>query len=244
MKAKWHIGCSGFHYDHWKNIFYPESVKKKEWFEFYATQFNTLELNVTFYRFPTVQMFRSWHERSPDNFSFSVKVPRLITHFNKLNNSAGLTQSFYDLVASGLGKKAGCILFQMPPSFHYTSDNFERVLAIADRSFKNVFEFRHSSWWNEDVKNTFQKAKLGFCGISHPDLPDGITVTDKWTYFRFHGLKRLYSTLYSEKQLDDFIKSIRKKDIEEIFIYFNNDVKGYAIMNATYMRDKTGGYWD
>ena len=106
MRAiKWHIGCSGFHYREWKHKFYPEKLPQKRWFEFYSTQFNTLELNVTFYRFPQLAVLEGWYERSPSDFSFAVKAPRLITHYKQFNECESLLNDFYDTVQKGLKER-------------------------------------------------------------------------------------------------------------------------------------------
>jgi uncharacterized protein YecE (DUF72 family) len=102
---QWHIGCSGFHYKHWKEIFYPKEVPQRKWFEHYCEHFKTLELNVTFYRFPQIPMLQSWYERSPADFYFSVKAPRLITHFKKMNDCEKFLNDFYHTVEVGLKKK-------------------------------------------------------------------------------------------------------------------------------------------
>src|SRR3954464_5011246 len=108
----WFIGCSGFHYKHWKNVFYPEGLPQKKWFDFYCQHFNTLELNVTFYRFPQLSFLQTWHTKSPDNFRFAVKAPRAITHYKKFNDSYELLSSFYDTINNGLQAKLGPVLFQ------------------------------------------------------------------------------------------------------------------------------------
>lgn len=113
---EWHIGCSGFHYKHWKEIFYPKNVPQRLWFEFYWQHFNTLELNVTFYRFPKVSMLESWYKRSAPDFIFSVKAPRLITHYKKMNDCEKLLSDFYQTVQEGLKEKTGCVLFNFHPN--------------------------------------------------------------------------------------------------------------------------------
>src|SRR5688572_11612791 len=111
---KWHIGCSGYHYKEWKGIFYPDKLPQRKWFEFYSGEFDTIELNVTFYRFPQVSFLRSWYERSAPGFSFSVKVPRLITHYKQFNDSARMMNDFYTSVREGLQDKLGPVLFNYP----------------------------------------------------------------------------------------------------------------------------------
>ncbi|HEU4862054.1 MAG TPA: DUF72 domain-containing protein, partial [Chitinophagaceae bacterium] len=115
--TKWEIGCSGFHYKGWKGIFYPETLPQRAWFRFYAEKFNTLELNVTFYRFPVLKSLEKWHDVSPDNFSFAVKAPRLITHYKKFSDCARLLDDFYNLITKVLKNKLGPVFFQLPPKY-------------------------------------------------------------------------------------------------------------------------------
>src|SRR5687768_9900518 len=109
--VKWKIGCSGYHYGEWKGMFYPEGLAKSKWFDFYCQHFSTIELNVTFYKFPRVQFLKNWYSKSPLHFTFSVKAPRLITHFKKFKDSQRYLSDFYNTVREGLQEKAGCILF-------------------------------------------------------------------------------------------------------------------------------------
>src|ERR1700712_4723427 len=115
----WHIGCSGFHYKHWKGAFYPNNLAQKRWFEFYTEQFSTLELNVTFYRFPRLEVLRAWYEKAPADFRFAVKAPKAITHFKQFHGTVDMLTSFYNTIREGLQKKLGPVLFQFPPRFHY-----------------------------------------------------------------------------------------------------------------------------
>jgi uncharacterized protein YecE (DUF72 family) len=159
---EWHIGCSGFHYKDWKGRFYPEDLPQKKWFDYYCQHFKTLELNVTFYRFPQLSFLQTWFDKSPDDFRFSVKAPRAITHYKKFNDSVDMITSFYDTINNGLQHKLGPVLFQLPPSFHYDEGKLERVLNSLNPSFMNVFEPRHISWWNNDVYNELAKKALPF----------------------------------------------------------------------------------
>src|SRR4051812_15940918 len=129
---KWHIGCSGFQYRHWRPGFYPEKLAQSKWFLFYAEHFKTLELNVTFYRFPNKVMVDSWYRKSPEDFSFAVKAPRAITHYKKFNDSTSLIESFYNTISDGLKEKLGCVLFQLPPNYHFSEDNLEKITTQLD----------------------------------------------------------------------------------------------------------------
>src|SRR5437868_13191221 len=110
---QWHIGCSGYHYSSWKEVFYPKDLPQKKWFDFYASRFDTLELNVTFYRFPQLRFLQNWYSISPDGFSFAVKAPRLITHFKQFNECERLLDDFYTTTKEGLAEKLGPLLFQL-----------------------------------------------------------------------------------------------------------------------------------
>ena len=194
--AKWWIGCSGFHYQHWIGSFYPEDLPKRKWFEFYCEHFHTLELNVTFYRFPQLSFLQSWYKRSPDDFSFAVKAPRAITHYKKFNDTEKLISDFYSTIEEGLQEKLGCVLFQMPPRFDYTEERLEKIINSLDPSFNNVLEFRHESWWQQHVYDKLAKHKITFCGMSHPSLPDEIVQNTSVLYYSMHGVPNLYQSPY------------------------------------------------
>lgn len=230
---QWHIGCSGFHYKGWKEIFYPKEVPQKKWFEYYAEHFNTLELNVTFYRFPQISMLESWYDRSPANFSFSVKAPRLITHYKKMNDCEKFLNDFYQTLEEGLKEKIGCVLFQFPPLYSFTEERLERLINNLHSEFPNVVEFRHSSWWNEEVYKKLGQNKITFSGMSHPLLPDNVVVNTSLLYYRMHGVPDLYRSSYSSSFLKKIIAEIKLyPGVKKVFIYFNNDYEGVAVKNA------------
>jgi uncharacterized protein YecE (DUF72 family) len=228
----WWIGCSGFSYYHWKEKFYPKSVPQKMWLEYYCQFFNTVELNVTFYRMPALNVFKSWKERSPDDFKYTVKAPRLITHYDRFNNSKESALLFYDRVINGLEEKLGTVLFQLHPQMEFSEELLEKIISTLDPAFKNVIEFRHSSWWNQEVYNTLKKEKISFCGISYPRLPDEVICTNEILYYRLHGVPRLYRSDYSNEKLQMVFNEIKSSGAKEAFIYFNNDAEGHAINNA------------
>src|ERR1700760_568766 len=117
-----YIGCSGFYNKDWKELFYPKGLAQSKWFEYYCTQFNTLELNTTFYRFPTIEMLKKWYDKSPADFKFSVKAPRLITHYKQFNEVERLLNDFYSSVREGLKEKLGAVLFQLPARVVYSEE--------------------------------------------------------------------------------------------------------------------------
>lgn len=241
MKKTWWIGCSGFYYKHWREKFYPKALAQRKWFEFYCESFNTVELNVTFYRYPKIDALRGWYDRSPENFRFTVKAPRLITHYKKFHSALRETNDFYDLVSKGLGDKLGCVLFQLPPNLVYSEPALENILATVDPAFINVIEFRHESWWTEHVYQILKENKIAFCGISYPSLPDQVIRSVPVLYYRLHGVPRLYASRYSEKKMrriTDDIKTFR--GVKDVYIYFNNDINAEAIRNSRELKKIVG----
>jgi uncharacterized protein YecE (DUF72 family) len=231
---RWYIGCSGFHYKHWKGTFYPEDLTQKRWFEFYAAQFATLELNVTFYRFPWLAVLRNWYDQAPAGFRFSVKAPKAITHFKQFHGTVDMLSDFYGTIREGLADKLGPVLFQFPPRFRYEPERLARVLDQLDPGVDNVLEFRHPGWWCEEVYAALRQKGVSFCGMSHPELPAEPIVTGPVVYYRFHGVPELYRSSYSETELAAVAEKIKAETgVDEVWCYFNNDAAVAAVPNAT-----------
>ncbi len=230
---KWFIGCSGFHYKDWKETFYPKDLPQRKWFEHYSQHFNTLELNVTFYRFPQLSFLENWYDKSPDDFKFAVKAPRAITHYKKFNEVGDMLTDFYDTISKGLKEKLGPVLFQLPPSVHFSEELLERIIKSLDSKFLNVLEFRHESWWQDSVYEELARHNISFSGMSHPKLPKGVVMNTPQLYYRFHGAEKLYASNYSDEELEDFVQQVKgSHKIKEVYVYFNNTDKAYAVGNA------------
>jgi uncharacterized protein YecE (DUF72 family) len=233
---EWHIGCSGFHYKDWKGKFYPDGLPQRKWFDYYCEHFKTLELNVTFYRFPQLSFLQNWYGKSPPDFRFAVKAPRAITHYKKFNDTTELITSFYDTINQGLQEKLGPVLFQLPPSFTYDEEKLDRIINSLNPSFKNVLELRHVSWWNDLVYQKLAKHNITFCGMSHPSLPDDVIQNTPIVYYRFHGVPVLYRSPYSKDFLEKIINTVRQNpDTREAWFYFNNDFDAVGVSNANDM---------
>jgi len=237
MTKKWFIGCSGFAYKEWKEVFYPQGLPQSKWFDYYTQHFNTLELNVTFYRFPTLKSLQAWHDKAPDGFVFSAKVPRWITHYRRFEETERMLGDFYGLLKDGLKEKMGVVLFQLPGQFAYSTEKLHKIIAQLDYSFTNVIEFRNEGWWRKDVMQLLKKNNIGFCGVSFPKLPDDAVINTTMPYYRFHGVPKLFYSQYSKA----FVKKIyeqlaTKKSAKTIYVYFNNTATQAAINNARYLQ--------
>ncbi len=236
--AKWWIGCSGFHYKEWKEVFYPKNIPQTKWFEYYCEHFNTIELNTTFYRFPRPEALQTWYNKSPEEFKFSVKGPRLITHYKIFRDCERMLGDFYASVYEGLQNKLGCVLFQLPASIKYSDEMLRRIVSNLDPSFDNAVEFRDSSWWVKKVYDTLKKNKITFCGISHPKLDDDVIKNNSILYYRFHGAPILYKSEYTENFVHEITNEIRTSGrFKEAYIYFNNTWGTGALTNARQMQE-------
>lgn len=235
---EWKIGCSGYHYPEWKGEFYPETLSQRKWFEYYTTHFNTLELNITYYKFPRTELLRRWYERSPAGFLFTVKAPRHITHFKKFSDAHRMVGEFNRAVNDGLGDKLGCVLFQFPSNFQYDPERLDRITGLIDGSVRSVLEFRHASWWHPSVYEALKKANLIFSGMSHPSLPDEVVLSTADTlYYRFHGVPHLYNSTYETQKLEQIAQQIFSSGARQAYLYFNNTAAGHAITNAKQLQD-------
>ncbi|MEW6569582.1 MAG: DUF72 domain-containing protein [Nitrospirota bacterium] len=228
------IGCSGFLYDHWRGKFYPENLPKNRWLEYYIKHFATVELNVTFYRLPEKETFMKWYSSTPEDFLFSLKGSRFITHVKRLKDCEEPLEAFFSR-ASVLKEKLGVILWQLPPNFGFDLERINKFLeALKPYLIRSTFEFRNRSWINKKVIGLFEKEKIALCMADYPDFLNRLPVTTDFLYVRRHGMEGSYATSYSTESLKEdakFIKMhLRKK--KDVFVYFNNDALGYAPKNA------------
>ena len=232
MSVVVHPGCCSYYNRQWQGIFYPEGMPSKEWFAYYCTQFNTYELNASFYKFPTTKTLQTWYKKSPDGFVYSIKAPKLITHTKKFVACEAELTEFYQACEAGLKNKLGCVLFQLPPSFHYTAERLALILASVNPDFSNVIEFRNASWWTDAVYSAFRQHKLIFCSVNYPKLPTDIIGTTKTAYVRLHGNPRLFYSEYSDAELDAVMLQLAAHKFKQAFVYFNNTASTAGILNA------------
>jgi uncharacterized protein YecE (DUF72 family) len=235
--ARYYIGTSGWHYDDWRGRFYPEKLPKAKWLEFYARHFPTVELNNTFYRLPSEAAFTNWYDSSPPGFTYAVKVSRFITHIKRLKDCNEAVTNFMSR-AGILKEKLGPLLYQLPPSMHRNDDRLALFLSGLSPEFRHVIEFRHESWLTEDVFDILRKYHAGICVFDMPESTCPLLATADFAYIRFHGSDSLYSSCYSDEELSDWAKRIidLAKNLDSVYIYFNNDVQGFALRNAEAIR--------
>jgi Uncharacterized conserved protein len=186
---KKYIGCSGFYYNDWPGLFYPEDLPKKNWLPYYARQFNSVEINSSFYHMPKKTTLERWREVTPKDFCFTMKGSRYVSHIKRMKNAGEAVKFFYNTV-NILEEKLGCVLWQLPENIYRNDELLRDFCKILPRGFHSVIEFRHISWFNEAVNKLLRKHGIAFCMVSAPgNLPEEAVKTADFTYVRFHGKK-------------------------------------------------------
>jgi uncharacterized protein YecE (DUF72 family) len=235
-----YIGCSGYHYSDWKKKFYPEDLPRDEWLAYYAGHFNTVEINNTFYKMPSRADLKQWYERTPDQFRFTIKANRFFTHLKKLKQDDAFSERLEDFqdILKALKNKLSCVLWQLPGNLHKNVPKLESFCNMVDHGVTHVIEFRHPSWFDDEVYEALEKGGVSFCILSAPGkLPETIRVTSRTAYVRFHGKDKWYDYHYGEKELEDWKDRLdRLKDTDTLFAYFNNDQHANAVENAGYLK--------
>jgi uncharacterized protein YecE (DUF72 family) len=228
-----HIGCSGWVYRHWKGRFYPADLPQKGWFEHYAREFHTVEINASFYRVPLASTFDGWREKAPSGFRYAVKANRFLTHMKKLLDCETPLADFIAL-ARKLGPTLGPILFQLPPSLHKDLPRLDAFLERLPNDLEYVVEFRHRSWYDDNVLALLDRHGAGFVshdlmGLQSPRWASGHTA-----YIRFHGTSGKYRGRYSEPAMTDWAQWLVEQRAagRSAWAYFNNDIGGDAIEDA------------
>lgn len=231
------IGCSGYYYREWKGNFYPGNLPSTKWLPYYAQQFNTLEVNATFYRMPTLKNMQKWYAGTPENFQFTVKANQVFTHYRRMKDVAALQQEFYSVIAEGLQEKLACVLYQFPGSVPYSEELLHRILPLGEMPVLHAVEFRHQSWWQQPVYDAFAQAGLVFVNISLPHFPDIFVPNAKAAYLRFHGKPELYKSSYTPQELSQWLAKFKAAPSPQLLAYFNNTWHGAAVANARTFRE-------
>ena len=233
MKKKILIGTSGWVYEHWRGVFYPEELSQSEWLAFYMEHFDTVEINNTFYHLPSKETFLGWHRAAKRGFIYSVKASRYITHMKKLLKPEKPLSLFMER-ALLLEENLGPILFQLPPRWHSNPKRLEEFLERLPSGRRFVFEFREESWFSKEVYRILENKGVGLCLYHMPSFTTPVVVTAEFVYIRFHGSGTLYGGRYEKEFLKRWATTIKGflKDGLTVYVYFNNDAMGNAVINA------------
>ena len=229
-----YLGTSGWNYKHWRETFYPKGLPQSRWLEFYAERFQTVELNNSFYRLPSPAQFASWRERAPEDFVFTVKMSRFLTHIKRLREPQEPVERFLTHAAP-LREKLGPILLQFPPTFKVDLASLEETLSLFPDDKRVVVEFRHDSWFTEETRALCEKFGVAWClvdRLSKPITP--VWKTTDWAFLRFHeGLAEPHPC-YGRSALQTWVERLLGGwgTSAEIFVYFNNDPRACALRDA------------
>jgi uncharacterized protein YecE (DUF72 family) len=235
-KTSIRVGTSGWYYNHWHGLFYPETIAKHKWFEHYSKQFDTVEINSSYYHFPKPENVKKWYKSSPENFIYAVKANRYITHLKKLRNVEKQLADFLQTV-SGLKEKLGPVLFQLPPSLKKDLTLLKDFLSLLDKKIISVFEFRNESWYEDKCFSLLDDFRAAFCIYHMGDSQTPRVITGNVIYIRFHGTAGKYAGLYAKKTLAEWARWIEKnKKAKACYAYFNNDAEACAVKNAKMLR--------
>jgi uncharacterized protein YecE (DUF72 family) len=237
------IGCSGWNYQHWRNgVFYPPRLPPRRWLGHYARHFDTVEVNSTFYRLPKETAVANWVNESPPDFLFTMKMSRYATHIKRLRDLGPSIELFYERIAPlQRSPKLGPVLWQLPPDFRRDEARLAEALAQLPRG-RHCFEFRHESWFAEEVYELLRRHRVALVIGDDPRRPFQEHVfTADWTFIRFHHGTRGRQSNYSETELGEWAQRIETWAADrEVFAYFNNDRNGYAVRNGLWLRRRLG----
>jgi len=248
-----YLGTSGFSYDDWAGNFYPTGMPKKEWLYYYSREFNTCEINSTYYALPRPSNLASMAEKTGESFLFCIKANQEMTH-QRENTSvfSAFCQVLQPLVSLG---KLGCVLAQFPYSFHFNRHNWDYLAQFKEHlgELPLVVEFRNARWLRDDVFNWLQKKDIGFCCVDEPQLPNLMPAVAEATgrigYIRFHGRNSArwwrhehayerYDYSYTQQELSEWLPKIRKLTgaTEKTFVFANNHWQAQAVNTIRQLR--------
>jgi uncharacterized protein YecE (DUF72 family) len=237
-----HIGCSGWNYRDWRERVYPAGVPPRRWLEHYASLFDTVEVNNTFYRLASPKAVAAWIERTPEHFVFALKASRYLTHIRRLRDIESGVRRFYEGIEPLVGTpKLGPILWQLPENFVRDDQRLREALKTLPRG-RHCFEFRHPSWFTPEVYELLREHSAALVIGDHPERPfQTHELTADWTFVRMHHGHRGRRGNYSESELETWRRRIaRWRRRVDVFVYFNNDREGFAVRNALWLKRRLG----
>lgn len=238
------VGCSGWEYKHWKGNFYPETLPRQRWFRHYASVFDTVELNNSFYRLPQKQTMRSWRLQAPMRFIYAVKASRYLTHMRKLKAPSDPLALLFDR-ARDLGPHLGPVLYQLPPRWKPDLVRLQEFLQAIPKDVRQTIEFRDAAWYTDQVFDLLTRHGVALCIHDMTGCATPRMVVGPFVYARFHGAsaRSRYSGSYSQAQLDNWADwlDVQMSRGYDVYAYFNNDVGGHAPRNALTLRNALDG---
>ena len=227
------IGTSGWQFRHWRETFYPRSVAQREWLEYYAARFATVESNAAFYRLPERRTFEAWADRTPADFVWAVKVSRFLTHIKRLAEPAEPVGRLVDR-ASGLGNKLGPALLQLPPQLRRDDNRLEESLAAFPAGMRVAVEFRHPTWWADEVRRILEHRRAALCWADRSGPRTPLWMTTDWAYLRFHHGRAQPQSCYGRQALTTWTERVAGtvSAKADTYVYFNNDGNACALRGA------------
>lgn len=238
------VGTSGWSYDHWTGVLYPPGTPPAARLALYAARFSTVELNASFYHWPSGGTFAGWRERLPDGFRLSVKASRGLTHARRLADPEVWVERItaaWDV----LGPRSGVLLLQLSPTMPRDDGRLDRLLGLLPDRVPVAVEVRHPSWQCEDVYRVLERHDAAYCVTSGAGLPCVLRATAPFVYVRMHGPDphRLYAGSYPDDDLRWWAARVRDWEAEgrEVYVYFNNDEQGFAVRDAVRLRSLLAG---
>ncbi len=235
-----YIGTSGYSYKSWDKTFYGDTPKKRQ-LEYYATQFPTVEINATFYRLPSDAMVRGWSERVDEDFVYAVKGSRFITHMKKLANLDGALEKYFERIER-MKRKIACVLWQLPGILKRDDKRLSEFLAQLPSDYRHAVEFRHPSWYEDEIFDILRKHQAAHVALSSKGMPMNLSVTTDFVYIRFHGLEGGAAHDYTRTELMPWAEFIGEQASKpkNVYAYFNNDINVRAPENAKMLMEMIG----
>ncbi|MFW6140432.1 MAG: DUF72 domain-containing protein [Acidobacteriota bacterium] len=236
-----YIGTSGWHYKHWKGVFYPSDTPNKEYLRYYVQHFRTAEINNSFYQIPDKKTLQNWSCEAGKDFIFSAKASRYITHMKKLKDPQEPVKNFMNKIKA-LGNSLGPILFQLPPRWKKNRGRLQSFLQALPSGHQYTFEFRDPDWFRDDIYELLERQKAAFCIYDFNRRQSPKIVTSGFVYIRLHGPDGAYQGKYDDQKLSGWAGAISqwKQQGKDVFCYFDNDQVGYAAENAERLQEMIG----
>jgi uncharacterized protein YecE (DUF72 family) len=237
-RATFRVGCSGWQYKHWRGNFYPADLPQRQWLEHYTAQFDTVEVNNSFYRLPEEGVFADWRARTPPGFLFAVKASRFLTHMKKLKDPEEPVTRLFSR-ATELRGKLGPMLYQLPRQMPKNLERLRGFLDVLPPRIKHTIEFRHPSWYDADVLRLLQQRNVALCLHDMPGSETPRVLTARFVYVRFHGATGRYDGAYPREALDEWAQWLVSQR-RRAYVYFNNDIGGHAPRDAAALKQALG----